>query len=182
MINVSQLIGQPVVSLGDAERRGTVTGVCFAGNRLSSLDAGGATIDMMTIKTLEGDVITFDAPGVDSSPIESRSVPDLIPGETAQPATDASSTKGSHWATAGEAVPSEEIDVAPAEEIKAVPPWSGDPIGKLLLSTAGHALGKVTEIRVESDGTVAEVMDNKGHSYDGERLVAVGSYAAIITD
>lgn len=182
MINVSQLIGQPVVSLGDAERHGTITGVSFAGNRISSLQAGETTISMENIKTLEGDVITFDAPAVDSAPTESPPEPGPVPGEALEPAAGATSSKGSHGATDGEDAAAGEVDVVPVAEIKSAPPWNGDPIGKSLLSTAGNALGKITEVLVEPDGTVAEVKDDKEHSHTGDRLRAVGSYAAIITD
>jgi hypothetical protein len=163
MINVSQLIGQPVVSLGDAERHGAVTGIRFSGNRVSSLDVGDRSIPIAAVRTLEGDAITFERAGTDFEPVPPRDDDD---GDPQDPDAD-------NGEVAGERIPP-----SPTE----APTWSGDPIGKLLLSTGGNALGSVAEMLVDGDGTVTEITDQAGHSMAGDCLVAVGSYAAIVTE
>lgn len=169
MIAISRIIGQPAVSLGDAERHGSVTGVSFEANRIVSLDVGGNVIPIDAVKTLEGDTITFERASVDAA------------------ATGASSDDDQDGQRSGDDAVGEEPDAADGSlpvsaEVHGHGRWSGDPIGKLLLSESGTALGKVAEIHVESDGTVSEIVDDSDHSYAGVRLLAVGSFAAILTD
>lgn len=180
IIKVSQLIGQPAISLGDAERRGTVTGVRFEANRIASLDAGGIRIPMDAVRTLEGDTITFEMPA-DPTPVPADVFADAAltaPLDPLSPIVLPAQPTGSGSLADQQDTPTP----APASDVQEAAPWSGNPIGKLLLTTAGNALGAITEVNVEADGTVTEILDDGGHSHDGSRLMAVGTFAAIITD
>ncbi len=60
MIDIAQLFGQPAVSLVDAERTGTVTGLRFDGNRIAAVDIGdGRIIPAETVRTFESDALTL---------------------------------------------------------------------------------------------------------------------------
>jgi len=167
MINVANILGQPAVALGDAERTGKVTGLRFAGNRIAFVEiTGGRMVPGEAVRTFEGDALTYDGESV------------APPDKQADPAADEQPPKSGSSSS-----PAPKSDEAPApapEAVESPAPWSGDPIGKVLLSTAGEALGELTEMHIGSDGVVVEITDGEGHSYEGERLVTVGSYAAIL--
>ncbi len=65
MIRLSQLIGQPVVALGSAERVGTVGGAVVRNGRVVAVTAGDSVIPAESIPTFEGDAVTFDRQVVD---------------------------------------------------------------------------------------------------------------------
>jgi len=163
MIDIAQLFGQPAVSLVDAERTGTVTGLRFDGNRIAAVDIGdGRIIPAETVRTFEGDALTYEyeAPPTEDPLQESESSdaddpasvnPDVLAGELPRP--DAGSRR----------------------------PWSGDPIGTMLLSDAGDALGTLRTMHIDPAGMVLELADDRGHTYAGDRLLTVGSFATIVT-
>lgn len=170
MIDIGQLFGQPAVSLADAERTGTVKGLRFEGNRIVAIDIGdGRTIPADSVRTFEGDALTYeyDAAATD------RQVDDLADAEPLDSSRDTD-----HPSSA-------DLDVLAGELPRPGPvarrPWSGDPIGTLLLSDAGDALGKLSTMHVGPDGVVLEMADDRGHTYRGDRLLAVGSFATIVT-
>jgi sporulation protein YlmC with PRC-barrel domain len=63
VIRLSDLIGQQAVSLATAERTGTVRGIVLDGNRILAVDVGDTTIDASSVRTFDGDVLTYDADG-----------------------------------------------------------------------------------------------------------------------
>lgn len=60
MIRLSQLLGQPTISLADAEHTGKVTGVELVGSRVSGLHTGSGVVDASSIRSFEGDAVTYD--------------------------------------------------------------------------------------------------------------------------
>ncbi len=60
MIRLSQLMGQPTISLADAERTGRVTGVQLDGPRVTGVHTGDGVIDATAIRSFEGDAVTYD--------------------------------------------------------------------------------------------------------------------------
>jgi len=65
MIRLSQLIGQPVVALGSAERVGAVDGAVVRNGRVVAVTSGEHVIPAESIPTFDGDAITFDRQVVD---------------------------------------------------------------------------------------------------------------------
>ncbi len=162
MIDIAQLFGQPAISLGDAEQTGTVRGIRFEGNRIAAIDIGdGRTIPARAVRTFEGDALTYDPEATGDSGATGES-------DDAQPDAVANDDE----VLAGE---------LPQPHVTAPAPWFGDPIGTRLLSDRGDALGTLTAMHIQADGVVAEIVDDRGHTYPGDRLVTVGSFAAIVT-
>lgn len=60
MITLSQLIGQPTISLSDAETTGRVEGVRLQGGRIVALHTGVGLVPAGAVRTFEGDAVTFD--------------------------------------------------------------------------------------------------------------------------
>jgi sporulation protein YlmC with PRC-barrel domain len=60
MIRLTQLIGQPVVSLSDAERTGRVKGVVLVGDRIVGVHDGHGIVDASAIRSFEGDAVTYE--------------------------------------------------------------------------------------------------------------------------
>lgn len=167
MINVANILGQRAISLGDAESTGKVTGIRFEGNRIAFVEiTGGRLIPAAAVKTFEGDTLTYEQ---STSPTPAEPAPaqrDATPEEEQTNAdTEAPAEPSSDDASGNEA---EKAD------------WSGDPIGHRLLSSSGDDLGKLAEMHVGPDGVVVEMADDDGHTYAGDRLITVGSYAAIV--
>lgn len=162
MIDVVQLFGQPAVSLDDAEQTGTVSGLQFEGNRIAAIDIGnGRTVPAAAVRTFEGDALTYDGVAAIAAPTESPAAESVELGAEADPQV-----------LAGE---------LPQPVLEVRPPWYGNPAGRLVLSTWGDTLGTLVEMHIEADGVVAQIVDDRGHSYSGDRLVTVGSFAAIVT-
>lgn len=160
MIDIAQLFGQPAISLGNAEQTGSVKGLRFEGNRIVAIDIGdGRTIPAEAVRTFEGDALTYDGEAVRQP--DARSEADPVPEDGA-----------AEEELAGELPQPRPPDRAP---------WFGDPIGTHLLSDRGDALGTLSAMHIGADGVVTEISDDRGHTYDGARLVTVGSYATIVT-
>lgn len=60
MILLSELLGQPIVSLADAETTGRVRGVVTEGDRIVAVHDGDRLIDAATIRSFDGDAVTYD--------------------------------------------------------------------------------------------------------------------------
>jgi len=60
MTRLSQLIGQPTISLADAEQSGRVEGVQIEQGRVTGLRTSDGLVDTSAIRTFEGDAITYD--------------------------------------------------------------------------------------------------------------------------
>lgn len=60
MTRLSDLMGQPTISLDDAERGGSVEGVELASGRVTGLRTRASLIDVASIRTFEGDAVTYD--------------------------------------------------------------------------------------------------------------------------
>lgn len=60
MTRLSQLIGQPTISLADAEQSGRVEGVQIEGGRVTGLRTGDGVIDTTAIRSFVGDAITYE--------------------------------------------------------------------------------------------------------------------------
>lgn len=174
MINVANILGQRAISLGDAESTGTVTGIRFEGNRIAFVEiTGGRLIPVAAVTTFEGDTLTYD-PSALPTPAESGPARrDANPqGDQIEDAdTEAPGEPSSDDASGDDAEKAEKAE-------KAL--WAGDPIGHRLLSSAGDDLGKLAEMHVGPDGVVVDMADDDGHAYAGDRLITVGSYAAIV--
>jgi len=127
MITASQLIGQPAISLADAEHTGKVKGLQFSGNRIVGVEVGKRIIPADAVRTFEGDAITYDDSGAES-----------IEG------------------------------------------WSGNPIGKMLLSSEGDSLGSIAELHLDSRGVVQTIVADNNQSFGGDQLLGLGSFAAVI--
>jgi len=77
VIRLSALIGQPVVSLRDAEQVGHVDAVGLRAGRIVSIGAGRLVVPAEAIRTFEGDAVTFDPfPALEDH--TSRPVADVI--------------------------------------------------------------------------------------------------------
>ena len=60
MTRLSQLIGQPTISLADAEQRGRVEGVQLERGRVMGLRTSEGLVETSAIRTFEGDAVTYD--------------------------------------------------------------------------------------------------------------------------
>ena len=60
MTRLSQLIGQPTISLADAEQRGRVEGVQVERGRVMGLRTSEGLVETSAIRTFEGDAVTYD--------------------------------------------------------------------------------------------------------------------------
>lgn len=60
MTRLSALIGQPAITLADAEPHGKIDGAQFDGRRVVGLRTKDGLIETSAIRTFEGDAITFD--------------------------------------------------------------------------------------------------------------------------
>lgn len=60
MIRLTQLIGQSVICLTDAERTGRVKGVVLAGDHIVGVHDGHGIIDASAIRSFEGDAVTYE--------------------------------------------------------------------------------------------------------------------------
>lgn len=161
MIDLTQLLGQHAVSLADSEMTGTVKGVRFEGNRIVSVDIGGGrTVPAEAVKSFEGEALTYEGDAVDAQ---------------TSPADDDDAD-----ATRSDADPEVLAGVLPLAAASVLPRW-GNPIGTLLLSETGDALGTLNEMHIDTDGVIAEIVDDRGHSHSGDRVLTVGSYATIMT-
>ena len=60
MIRLTQLIGQPTISLADAEQTGRVKGVVLEGDRIVGIHNGDGIVDASAIRSFEGDAVTYD--------------------------------------------------------------------------------------------------------------------------
>ena len=60
MIRLTQLIGQPTISLADAEQTGRVKGVVVEGDRIVGVHNGDGLVDASAIRSFEGDAVTYD--------------------------------------------------------------------------------------------------------------------------
>lgn len=173
MIDISQLFGQPAVSLASSERTGTVKGLRFEGNRILSVDIGdGRTIPTEAVKSFEGEALTYTGEAV--TPPPSGTI------DATMSHVDEDDTPGSGQAQRTAAEPSVLAGELPLPVAAAIDPWSGDPIGTLLLSDIGDALGTVSAMHIDADGVVADVVNHRGHTYTGDRVVTVGSFATIV--
>lgn len=165
MIDIAQLFGQPAISLGNAEQTGSVRGLRFDGNRIVAVDIGdGRTIAADAVRTFEGDALTYEGEAVGQ--------PDEPTAADAEPDHGSPDEALADEALAGELPQPQAVDRAP---------WFGNPLGTRLLSDRGDALGTLSEMHIGADGVVAEISDDRGHTYEGDRLVTVGPYATIVT-
>lgn len=64
MTRLSQLVGQPTISLADAEQGGRVEGVQIEGGRVIGLRTSDGLIETAAIRTFDGDAVTYDGPSV----------------------------------------------------------------------------------------------------------------------
>jgi sporulation protein YlmC with PRC-barrel domain len=60
MIRLTQLLGQPVVCLTDAERTGRVKGVVVVGDHVVGVHDGRGIVDASAIRSFEGDAVTYE--------------------------------------------------------------------------------------------------------------------------
>ena len=60
MIRLTQLIGQPTISVADAEHTGRVRGVVVEGDRIVGVHNGDGLVDASAIRSFEGDAVTYD--------------------------------------------------------------------------------------------------------------------------
>lgn len=60
MTRLSQLMGQPTISLADAEHTGRVEGVEVASGRVTGLRTNDGLVSTSAIRTFEGDAVTYD--------------------------------------------------------------------------------------------------------------------------
>jgi hypothetical protein len=60
VIRLTDLVGQPTVSLADAEPTGTVRGIVTDGDRIVAVHNGEGVIDAAVIRSFEGDAVTYD--------------------------------------------------------------------------------------------------------------------------
>ncbi len=60
MTRLSQLIGQPTISLADAEQSGRVEGVEIERGRVTGLRTSDGLVETSAIRTFEGDAVTYD--------------------------------------------------------------------------------------------------------------------------
>ena len=60
MIRLSDLLGQPTVSLTDAETTGAVRGIVTDADRIVAVHNGQGLIDAAAIRSFEGDAVTYD--------------------------------------------------------------------------------------------------------------------------
>ena len=60
MIRLTDLVGQPTVSLADAVPTGTVRGIVTDGDRIVAVHNGDGVIDAAVIRSFEGDAVTYD--------------------------------------------------------------------------------------------------------------------------
>jgi sporulation protein YlmC with PRC-barrel domain len=67
MTRLTQLLGQPIISLSDAERTGRVKGVVLAGDRVVGVHDGNGIIPSRAIRSFEGDTVTYDGGDVERS-------------------------------------------------------------------------------------------------------------------
>jgi uncharacterized protein YrrD len=65
MIRLTQLIGQPVVALGSAEKIGSVSGAVVRNGRVVAVTSGDHVIPAESIPSFDGDALTFDHQVVD---------------------------------------------------------------------------------------------------------------------
>lgn len=173
MIDIARLFEQPAISLRDAETTGTVKGVQFQRNRISFIEIGnGPPIPADAVRSFEGDALTYDVE-------DERS--------TATTGMDAAEAPVDEPIGCLEREDDEQADAAPdlisGERLppdSASKPWSGNPLGSRMLSDMGNELGTLAEMYIDADGTVIEMVDDRGHRYAGERLVTVGSFAVIV--
>ncbi len=172
MIDIAQLLGQPAVSLRTAERTGTVKGLRFHGDRVVSVDIGnGRTVPVESVRTFEGDALTYETEA------DPTGVTSAEPESVQPPVADASATgdDGSEPEDADTLAGELPLPDAPVEVL-----WHGSPIGTVLLSDMGDDLGKVAGMQIDATGLVTEIADDHGHTYGGDRLMTVGSFATII--
>lgn len=60
MIALSDLLGQDAIALGTAAKTGTVKGVVIRGDRIVGVELSEMTIEASTVRSFEGDVLTYD--------------------------------------------------------------------------------------------------------------------------
>ena len=60
MIRLSELVGQPTVSLASAETTGAVRGIVTDGDHIVAVHNGAGLIDAGAIRSFEGDAVTYD--------------------------------------------------------------------------------------------------------------------------
>ena len=64
MTRLSQLVGQPTISLADAEQGGKVVGVQIDRGRVVGLRTSDGLIQTASIRTFDGDAVTYDGAAV----------------------------------------------------------------------------------------------------------------------
>jgi len=173
VIDIVRLFGQPAISLRDAETTGTVKGVRFQRNRVSFIDIGtGRPIPAGAVRSFEGDALTYDVEDERSTATTGMVAAEAPVDEPigARERGDAEQADASRDLIAGERLTPDSVPK----------PWSGNPIGSRMLSDMGDDLGTLAEMFIDADGTVIEMVDDRGHRYAGERLVTVGSFAVIV--
>lgn len=169
MIDIAPLFGQPAISLRDAERKGAVKGLQFEGQRISFIDIGtDRPIPAEAVRSFEGDALTYETEDDESSAVTTV--------DAASPAGQIDVPGEAELVDGAEPIAGE-----PSTSDEAAKPWSGNPLGHRILSDTGNELGTLAEMHIEADGTVVEMVDDHHHRYAGERLVAVGSYAVVVT-
>jgi uncharacterized protein YrrD len=171
MISVTELIGQRAVSLTDAEEKGKVTGLRFEGDRVTELDVKGRLIQASQVRTFAGGTVTFDD--------DDRVFAEPQAGTDRSAEVDVDIADRPVAAGADDTAAPDEPAVPP---IFGRRPFVGSPVGKILLTDTGNALGTVADMELDDDGRVVQILDEAGGVYDGANLRAVGSYAVVVRD
>lgn len=70
MTRISQLIGQPTISLANAEQTGRVEGVEVEKGRVTGLRTSDGLVATSDIRTFEGDAVTYDG---SATPVDTKS-------------------------------------------------------------------------------------------------------------
>lgn len=171
-MDIAQLLGQPAISLRTAEQTGTVKGLRFEGDRVVSVDIGEErTIPVESVRTFEGDALTYETEPVPTGGAGAEPESGQLPLPDASETDDEIRKPGDADTLAGE---------LPLPSAKAEIPWHGNPIGTVLLSDTGDALGTLAAMQIDATGIVTEIADNHGHTFGGDRLMTVGRFATII--
>ncbi len=74
MIRLSQLLGQDAVALGTAARTGTVKGIGIDGSRIVNVQLSDMTIAATSVRSFEGDVLTYDETRSAAVPMDAASL------------------------------------------------------------------------------------------------------------
>lgn len=172
MIDVTHVLGQPAISLRTAEQTGTVKGFRFDGGRVVSVDIGdGRIIPVESVRTFEGDALTYETEPNPTSDSGAEPASGQQPHPVASETDEDDSTSEDADTLAGE---------LPLPGAKTEIPWHGNPIGTVLLSEMGDALGTLARMHIDETGLVTAVADTDGHTFDGDRVMTVGRFATII--